>query len=243
MKIMTNHMSRAAFLVGLIFLFFSLFLEWYCFQMFNLDNELIVSWNYNLFLGWTTPFPGNFTLNGAMKPESTAIPFIINILFISSIILSSYVVLFKDVNHAIKVKDYSKYAYINGFALLMVYFYIIIAPVIYLIPYELYFPLLNIRNYDAGFVFLYTIGPGYILQLISFPLIFPYSIFYYRTVTIFRQEEHTPEKIVNNVINSAQEPLDLDKFIAEEELKQKFDTPEDDINKIVTTFIEGEKKV
>ena len=243
MKFMKNHIFRTIFLVGLIFLFFSVFLEWYCFQMFNLDNELIVSWNYSLFLGWTTPFSGDFTLNGAMKPQSTSIPLIINFLFISTIILSAYVVLFKDVNHAINVKNYHKYAYINGFALLMSTFYIIIAPIMYLIPYELYFPWLNIRNYDAGFISLYAIGPGYILQLISFPLIFPYAIFYYRTIIIFRQEEQTPEKIVNTVIDSAQEPLDLDKFIAEEELRQKFDTPEDDINKIVTTFIEGDRKV
>lgn len=243
MKVMKNHIFRIAFMIGLIFLFFSVFLEWYCFQIFDLDNELIVSWNYTLFLGWMTPFSGDFTLNEAMKPESNSIPLIINILFIGSIILSGYVVLFKDINHSINVKNYHKYAFVNGFALLMATFYIIIAPIMYLIPYELYFPLLNIMNYDAGFVSLYAIGPGYILQFISFPLIFPYSVFYYRTVTIFRQEEHTPEKMVNNVINNAQEPLDLDKFIAEEELRQKFDTPEDDINKIVSTFIEGDRKV
>ena len=221
MNVKTNHIFRTTFLVGLIFLFFSVFLEWYYFQMFDLNNNLIVSWNYNLFFGWTTPFSSDFTLNGVMKPKSTTVPLITNILFVSSIIVSAYVVLFKDVNQAIKVNNYSKYAYINGFALLIVTFYIIIVPIIYLIPYELYFPLLNIRNYDVGFIFLYTIGPGYILQLISFPLIFPYSVFYYRTVTIFRQEEHTPEKIVNNVIESVQEPLDLDKFIAEEELNQE----------------------
>ncbi|MFX0135495.1 MAG: hypothetical protein ACFFDN_17760 [Candidatus Hodarchaeota archaeon] len=243
MKAITNRTFRITYLVGLIFLFFSIFLEWYCFQIFNLDNELIVSWNYNLFFGWITPFPSSFTLNGVMRPENTTIPLIMNILFLSSIIISGYVVLFKDVSNAVDIKKYNKYAYFNGFVLLIVFSYIIISPVLYLIPYELYFPLLNIRNYDAGFIFLYTIGPGYILQLFSFPLLFPYSVFYYQTVTLFRQEDHTPEKIVDNLINKAQEPLDLDKFIAEEELKQKFDTPEEDIYNIVTTFIEGDKEL
>ncbi|MFX0104432.1 MAG: hypothetical protein ACFE75_02945 [Candidatus Hodarchaeota archaeon] len=229
---LTNYIFRITFLLGLLFLFFSVFLEWYCFQIFDLNNNLIVSWNYRIFLGWVSPFSGTFTLNEVMKPESSGIPLIINFIFLCLIIVSAYVALFKDINQAVKVKYYSKYAYINGFVLLITAFYVIIAPLIYLAPYELYFPLLNIRNYNAGFIFLYAIGPGYVLQFISFPLMFPYSIFYYRTITIFQQEEHSPEKILDNIINHAQELLDLDKLIAEEELKQEFDTQphEDDIN-------------
>ncbi len=241
MKSKIIHSFRILYLIGLVLLFFSLFLEWYSFQIYDFDNELLVSWSYSFFNGWVTPFSGSSSLNEVMKPENVSIPFIVNILLIIALIASGYIVILKNVDQATDIKSYNKYGYVNGFLLLLIAYYLIICPVMYLIPNELYYPLLNIRNYDSGLIKWYAIGPSYILQLISFPLIFPYSVFYFKTVSKFMQQERAPEKVFNRMIQESQELLDLDQYIAEEELNQELDSEilKDDINNILTTFIEG----
>jgi hypothetical protein len=216
-------------------------LEWYSFQIYDFENELLVSWSYHFFNGWVTPFSGISPLNEAMRPENVSIPFIVNILLIISLVMSGYIVTLKNVDQATNIKSYIKYGYVNGFLLLLIAYYLIICPVMYLIPNELYYPLLNIRNYDSGLIKWYAIGPSYILQLISFPLIFPYSVFYFKTVSKFINQQRAPEKVFHSLIEDSQEILDFDQYIAEEELNQEFDsqTPKDDINNILTTFIEG----
>ncbi len=238
-----THSFRIMYLIGLALLFFSLFLEWYSLQIYDFDNELLVSWSYYIFNGWITPFSGSSPLNEVMKPENVYIPFTVNILLIIALLASGYVVILKNIDQATDIKSYNKYGYVNGFLLLLVIFYLIICPLMYLIPNELYYPLLNIRNYESSLIELYAIGPSYILQLISFPLIFPYSIFYFKTISKFIHQERAPEKLFHRVIQDSQEPLDLDQYIAEEELGQEFDSqiPKDDISNILTTFIEGKK--
>ncbi|MFX1502764.1 MAG: hypothetical protein ACFFDH_17515 [Promethearchaeota archaeon] len=235
------HRFRIVYLIGLIILFLSIFLEWYSFQMFDLENTLLVSWRYYFFSGWQTPFSPDSALNEAMRPENMAIPFLMNILLVIAILVSGYVGLFKHIEEATNIKAYHKYAYMNGFLLLLTLYYIIICPVMYLIPSKLYFPLLSIRDFDGGFVYLYAIGPGYILQLLSFPLLFPYSVFYFKTISTFIQKERTPEKFVQKTIVDSQELLDLDKFIAEEELTQNLNYQVSKETNIITTFLEEKK--
>ena len=51
-KIITSF--KTLFFIGLILLFFSFFLDWYSFQIYD-STGLVVSWNYNLFVDWSTP--------------------------------------------------------------------------------------------------------------------------------------------------------------------------------------------
>ncbi|MFX1377899.1 MAG: hypothetical protein ACFFA4_02300 [Promethearchaeota archaeon] len=237
------HRFRIIYLIGLTLLFFSLFLEWYSYQIYNFDSELLVSWSYYFFYGWATPFTEASPLNEGMKPVNATIPFVINALLLIALLTSGYIVIFKNVEKAKVIKTYNKYGYANGFILLLLAFYLIICPLMYLIPNELYYPLLNIRNYDSEVIIWYSIGPSYVLQIISFPLIFPYSIFYFKTISNFIQRERNPEKQMHKIIQDSQELIDLDQYIAEEELDQEINSPisKDDINNIVTTFIEGNK--
>ncbi len=239
----TTYIFRLVNLIGLIMLFFSIFLEWYSFQMYDFENNLLVSWSYYFFTAWQTPFSTSSSLNTLMKPESASIPFMINIILIIAILAAGYVILFKNIDQAKTIRNYNKYAYINIFLLLLIGYYVIVCPVMYLVPNELYFPLLSIRDYDLEVIRVYSIGSGYILQLISFPLIFPYSAFYYKTISSFIQQERAPEKMLQKTIQDSQEFLDLDKYIAKEELNQERDIgmPEDEVNPILTTFMEGRK--
>jgi hypothetical protein len=179
-----------------------------------------------------------------MKPENIPIPFAINFILIIVILVAGYVVLFKNIDHAEHLRNYNKYAYINIFLILLIGYYILICPIMYLFPNNLYFPLLCIRDYHLEYIFVYSIGPGYLLQIISFPCIFPYSVFYYKTTSSFIQQEKTPEKIIQKVIQNSQEPLDLDRYIAEEKLNKEKDMKisDEEINIILKTFTGGGKK-
>ena len=163
----------------------SIFFNWYSFQVQSINNELLVLWNYHILTEWTTPISGNSSINDALRPNNLAIPFAINILFLVIIILSGYVMLFKNLEQADSLSGYNFYRYILGFLLLLNLFYIIFYPVMYLFPQELYFPFLQIVDYDAKIEYTYAIGPGYLMQLIAFPFICPYIIFYFRTIKIF----------------------------------------------------------
>lgn len=235
---------RIMYLVGLILLFISIFLEWYSFQMYNFENTLVASWSYYFFIGWYTPLSSDIPVNIFMKPESSIIPFILHVILIGFILAAGYVILFKNIDTAKNIHTYNKCAYINLFLVLLIGFYVIVCPIIYLAPNELYFPFLSIRDYDLEYFYVYSLGSGYILQLISFPLTFPYSIFYYKTINSFIQQERAPEKLIEQKIQNSQEFLDLDKYIAEEELQQQknISIPKDnEINKILTTSIERRK--
>ncbi|MFW9881969.1 MAG: hypothetical protein ACFFG0_53580 [Candidatus Thorarchaeota archaeon] len=230
-----SHIFRLLALVGLLLLFFSIFFEWYSIKVYDFNNDLVVSWSYYFLTEWQTPFTTSSFLNSIMRPNNDIIPIVINYILIGGILASSYVILVKNIDHAEVIKNYMKFAYINIFVVLLIGYYIVISPILYLVPNELYFPFLSIRNYELELFYVYSVGLGYILQLISFLLIFPYSIFYYRTVSLFIQQEGEPEKIVQKTIENSQELIDLDKFIAEEELQLKL-LPENDEKSILTTF-------
>ena len=205
---------KGLFLIGLILIFLSFFLEWYSFKTY-FGNEITVSWGYNLFYGWRSPLFSVF--NETERPIDFSIPFFINFILIGIIIISGYVVFFMSIEKASSLEKYKIYAYINGTLLLLVSCYILLFPIMYLLQNGLYFPLFYMINPDSGLTTIYSVGLGYILQLFSFPLLFPYSLFYIRTIMVYDQEEDTVEKRVSKIVDRYQEPLELDRFIAEEE--------------------------
>jgi len=238
-----SYVFRLLALVGLIILFFSIFVEWYLFQVYDFHNDLVASWSYYFFTEWQTPFTSSSILNSSMKPDNATIPFIINYILIGGILASGYVILVKNIDNAEAIKNYTKFAYINIFVVLLVGYYVIVSPILYLAPNELYFPFLSIRDYELELFYVYNVGTGYIMQLISFPLIFPYAVFYYKTANAFTQQEREPEKVLQKTIDDSLELVDLDKYIAEEELTQKLDTQlsGSDAESLITTLVEGRK--
>lgn len=221
MKIRSVQTFRVLFLIGLILLLFSVFLQWYSFQIYNLDHELLVSWDYTMFSGWNTPLVYSSFFNESMKPINNGSPLMFTILLAGGIILSGYVILFHDIENAINPDSCYKFGYLLAFVVAVIFVYICIFPALYIISNNLMFPFFTVVNNDAGLISYYSIGPGYLLQLITFPLLFPYCFFYIATIRKFKQQDNTPEKKVEKLIIKSQDILDLDKLIAEEELKQK----------------------
>jgi hypothetical protein len=52
--------------------------------------------------------------------------------------------------------------------------------------------------------------------------VFPYALFYYYTVNGFRSQEHSAKNAVAQYLKAVQDPVDMDKLIANEQLKLKF---------------------
>jgi len=200
---------KGLFLIGLILLFLSFFLEWYSFRVFS-SSEMFASWQFNLFNGWVSP------LNDYLKPEQIEIPFFINVIAIVLIVMTGYIVFFLSIENATSLEKYRTYAYVNGTLLVLVFCYICLFPFLYLIPNDFYYPLFHVTDSDLGITSAYSVGLGYILQLISFPLLFPYSIFYISTILKFGQENNDAELRVSKLIEHYQEEIDLDKYIADE---------------------------
>lgn len=229
---------KIAFFTGLILLFTSIFLDWYIFQAFNTDGTPLAYWTYNIFSEWSTN--GNIH-DEQLKPNNLFVPIMINIVFIIVILMSAFGMAFKGFEKEKELNKLYPFAFINIFLLLLIGFYIFIFPIVYLISNDLYFPFLMLSDRELEVVYFYCVGPGYLLQLFAFGLIFPHAVFYYQTIMKYEIEKHSPVKVIEKYIEHVQEPLDLDKFIAEEELKQKFEkiTSNEEIDQVYDEFIKS----
>ena len=212
---------KLALLAGVILLFVSLFLEWYSFQVVDINNELIASWSYNIFFEWTTEFPQGVGVNEDLRPLNLNVPFYINILCIIMLILSVGVITIRDINVSKNTANTRYYSYIFAFLLVLTFFYVVLFPSIYLYTNELYYPVLTNVDTDLNITTYYSVGIGYILQLCGFVLIFPYSLYYIFSATALERNRQIPEIQIEKIIQEIQEPLDIDEFIAKEELKIK----------------------
>ena len=214
---------RIVYLIGLLLLFTSLFLEWYIFQAYDSSKKLVAYWSYNPITGWSTMLSEGSTLNYALKPHAFHMPIAITGLYIIMLFVSAYTVLFKDVEQEEEIQKLNPYAYANLFLLMLILFFVVVFPVFYLIPNDLYFPFLYVKDKDLDVVYHYWIGPGYAIQVIGFIMVFPYAMFYYNTVLKFKSKESSAKDFVERYLQSVQERLDLDKMIANEQLKVKYD--------------------
>ncbi len=169
---------KGFYIIGIILILFSLFFDWYSYRI-RFNNETIVLSTFNLFDGWKQSISG--LSNVDIGIEDTSIPLILNLMLIGVAILSTYTVLFIDIEETSALGKHLRYAYINGAVLLLVLFYTIIFPIMYLFPQGLYFPYLHVIDSEYGVTSIYSVELGYILQLLSFPLLFPYAF----TITFF----------------------------------------------------------
>lgn len=223
MKLDIHKRFRLAFQIGLCFLFISLFLDWYIFQTYDSNDNLISHWTFNPITGWNTLLYNNSTENYLFKPQNIHIPIELIVLYIIVLLLSAYSMLFKDVEQNTVIEKLIFYAYIHFFLLALVGFFIFMFPMFYLLPSRLYFPFLRVKDKDLNITYFHSIGPGYCLQIIGFILIFPYIIFYYRTVIKFKSVQYTSKKLINKYLQEVQEVVDFDQLIANERIKLKFE--------------------
>jgi len=215
---MDSNMKRGSiisYFCGLIILFISLFLDWYIFQAFDTERQLVASWSYHIFFGWSTSLSKESFINYALRPESFAIPLFLNLLYIIVILISGYAIIVKATESS------SVFTYIHVCLLIMVIFYCVMFPIFFLFPNQLFFPYVDYENTVTHFFHYQGIGLGYILHLVSIVFIFPYTFFSLMTMLKFEKEQHIAASSLNVQLKEIQEPLDLDTLIAEEQLQLK----------------------
>lgn len=198
------------FIIGIIIAGVFLFFDWYIFQAFDENGNLVVYWSYNPIFSWYTIFASGSIFNEIYTPTAEALPFIIVICFLISLAFTLIGLVYRTPNRLI--------SYINIFTLLLVVFFIVVYPIMYLFPYQYYFPNISFYDPDLKVVFQYSINIGYIMEVISFIFLFPYIILYYRIANSLEQNHQSSEGILEKYIQKIQEPLDLDKYIQEEEI-------------------------
>ncbi len=212
--------SKISFVVGLMVFFVSLFLEGYFFQVYDPSGKLAAYWSYSFMFGWTTSIEEN-SLNELFKPLNFQFPYAVNIVFLGCIGVAFYLAITKNLEVEEGLESLRYHAYANFFVLILGVFYLLIFPVFYLARINFYFPCILFTDLKSSITYVYSVGLGYIFQVIGFVLVFPYTIFFYKTIDGFQKTENAPEKLLDNYKKKAQEKIDFESLIAEEKEKLK----------------------
>ena len=217
MSINFKSVCKIIFVVGLLTGFASVFLDWYYLQGISESGETVVYWIYNVLFDWSTPFSEGALFNEFYRPENATMPIAIVIVYIITLFLSAYSVLFHDVERGDKLIKVRKFNFVNLSLVTLTGFFVLIFPLFFLLPNGLYYPFLLYYDYELEVTFYFSIGPGYFLQLISFACTFPYAMFNHSIINTFEKEQFSVKNKINQYISSNREDLDLDKLIAREE--------------------------
>lgn len=213
---------RFIFIVGVVLLFASIFMDWFHFEAYNRNGKHIASWTYNIFTEWSTTKSGSE--NKSLRPSDLNLPIAMNIILLFFIFICLYSSLFRTIGEQEDLNQKTKgFSYANFILLFLNAFYLFVFPLFYLTPNNLYFPFLIRNNADANVTVYYYIGFGYALQVLAFLLIFPYTLFYYDIVQKFYSEEMAPKRVMEKYRNYIQEPIDFDKLISKEDIALKLE--------------------
>jgi hypothetical protein len=221
---------RGCFLAGGLLLFFSFFLDFYYVEIY-IRGEMMSSWVYQPLLGWYTDVGGS--TNSIYQPgEASEIPISLTLIYIGIIVLSLFGLLFRD----IEKKSFNKgknYLYGVIFLLILNAFYVFGYPVVYLFPRGYCFPFFEIHTFSNGEVMLtklYYIGPGYVLQLVGFLLIFPWVLFQYYLIMHFESQDKSSDTVIKQLLEKRIRVIDFDKLIATENTRIEFNLGNEDFS-------------
>lgn len=204
--------------IGIGFSAVSLFFEWYTFQVFSWEGDLLALWEFDLFSGWQTPFSPDDWFNTAYEPGFLPIPIIIQIIYLILMVISLFTLLLFNLDDSNKLKKRRKFSYLYLSSILISVYYICVVPIYFFILSQLYFPYLTFT--DPEFIVInYGAGIGYWLQCVAFICIFPY-MFYFAMITMqFEQAPEPFEKKLNAILKKVLIPIDFHQLIAEERVE------------------------
>ncbi|MBY9020780.1 MAG: hypothetical protein KGD67_06970 [Candidatus Lokiarchaeota archaeon] len=210
---------KIIFLIGLIFGFASVFLDWYYLQGVLDSGATVMSWIYNALFGWGTPFTEGNLFNENYNPQNATMPVVIVMVLIVAVFLSAYSALFHDVEKGDNILKVKRFSFITISLVTLSGFFVLVFPLFFLLPNDLYYPFMVYYDHELKLTLYYLIGPGYWFQVISFGCTFPYALFNQSVISTFEKERYSPVEVVNSYIEKVKEQFDLDKLIAQEELE------------------------
>ena len=243
MSINFKSVYKILFVIGLVLGFASVFLDWYYLQGISESGDTVVYWIYNALFDWSTPFSKGALFNEVYKPKNATMPIAIVIVFIITLFLSAYSVLFHDVERGDNLLKVKRFNFVNLTLVTLIGFFVLIFPLFFLLPNGLYYPFLLYYDYELEVTFYFSIGPGYFFQIISFGFSFPYALFNLSVINTFEREQSSVENTINRYIGSVREELDLDKLIAREEYmlestnNSQIEVPKSEVEKIYEEFL------
>jgi hypothetical protein len=243
MSINFKSVYKILFLIGLVLGFASVFLDWYYLQGISESGDTVVYWIYNALFDWSTPFSKGALFNEFYQPKNATMPIAIVIVFIITLFLSAYSVLFHDVERGNNLIKLRRFNFVNLALVTLIGFFVLIFPLFFLLPNGLYYPFLLYYDYELEVTFYFSIGPGYFFQIISFGFSFPYALFNLSVINTFEREQSSVENTINRYIGSVREELDLDKLIAREEYmlesknNSQIEVPKSEVEKIYEEFL------
>ncbi len=221
----TKKVFKILFAIGIGLIYASFFLEWYYFEVYNSKNKVMASWSYNPIFEWRSAYKKDYGLNDILRPGNLGFSLpLVAVIFVSGAV-SLYAVLFKDLEKQLELEKLKNFSMCNLFLVFLVIYVVVYFPVSYLFTNGLYFPFLVYKDFSSELTYLYLIGPGYIVFSVSFVLIAPYAIFYYRVVSKFRTKKDAIETLVENQIKEIDSSLDFNKLCAEERIVLKNKKP------------------
>ena len=222
---------RTYFLLGLTIAFVSLFMEWYVFQGVDSTKVIVIDWSYHLLLDWYSPSKLTTELNSCYKPQNASVPLPLVIFFIGVLIIASFGALFYSPERFNKIKNPKGFAFINVAVIILLIYFIVVAPIIYLFPNQLLFPSLQLYNSELELLYSFSVGIGYWSQLLAFMCCFPYTCLYYKIASTFELECSA------NLESPPSPSFNLDKLIAEMELElSPSQNPMNRCNETINTF-------
>jgi len=234
---------KVIFLIGLVLCFASVFLDWYYLEGVLDNGATIMSWIYNSLFGWSTPFTEGNVFNESYEPQNATMPIVVVIVFTIAVFLSFYSTLFHDVEQGDNILKVKQFSFITLSLIILIGFFVLVFPLFFLLPNELYYPFLVYYDSELNLTLYYSMGPGYWLQVVSFGCMFPYALFNLSVINTYEKEQFTPGDVINSYIRNANEKFDLDKLIAQEEyevestyLKQNND-PQNEMEQIYQDFL------
>ncbi len=211
---------RYSFILGIFLILISLFGTYHVYQIYNTEGILLVKVHYTLIFGWVYDYASQ-TSHLILFDSSENPTLILSIILLCNIALSLYCVIFKDFRSSENLSELTFYSFSNLMLLGITFYLLFILPLTYFAGIEHYFPFVVISKGDL--IFSHTIDFGYLLLLLSFVTIFPYSISYFVACHIYRivPERKKVEKKIE--IPKIEEEIDLDEYIEEEGIKLGID--------------------
>jgi hypothetical protein len=243
MSINIKSSYKIIFLIGLIFSFASVFLDWYYLEGVLDSGATIMSWVYNALFGWSTPFTEGNMFNESYKPQNATMPVVIVMVLIFAVFLSAYSALFHDVEKGDNLVKVKRFSFITLTLIVLIGFFVLIFPLFFLLPNDLYYPFMVYYDNELSLTLYYSIGPGYWCQVVSFGCIFPYTVFNQSVISTFEKEWYAPAEVIKSYLENVKERFDLDKLIAQEELEiessqiKKQDEPKNEVEQIYEDFL------
>ena len=234
---------KIIFSIGLIFSFASVFLDWYYLQGVLDSGATIMSWVYNALFGWSTPFTEGNLFNESYKPQNATMPIVIVIVLIVTVFLSAYSALFHDLEKGDNLPKVKSFSFITLSLIVLIGFFVLIFPLFFLLPNDLYYPFMVYYDSELGLTLYYSLGPGYWFQVISFGCTFPYALFNQSVISNFEKVQCAPAEVIQSYIESSKEQFDLDKLIAQEEFEiessqlERKNEPKNEVEQIYEDFL------